>query len=129
MATETRNNFSTLSQIQPDSLPKLVRRLRDHAKKINNRACAQMGQDMLAAALVIERQLIYRDIPADMPVGDMPADEAMALAEFLTRIGFEDCVRFASQTVTYDGASEAHTIWSGVRTLQRGLADAGFAPR
>jgi hypothetical protein len=129
MATESRNNFSTLSQTQPDTLRKLVRRLRDHAMKINNRACAQMGQDMLAAALVIEQRLIYRDIHADMLVGDLPADEARALAEFLKRIGFEDCARFASHSVTYDGVSEADTISSGVLTLQRGLADAGFAPR
>ena len=129
MATESRNKVSTLSQIASDTLPKLVRRLRDHAKKINNRACQDMGQDVLAGALVIEQQLILHDIPADMLVGDMPAGQAMALAEFFNRIRFEDCARFASPTVTYDGVSEADAIWSGVTTLQRGLADAGFAPR
>jgi hypothetical protein len=129
MATESRNKFSTLSQTQSDTLPKLVRRLRDHAKKINNHACQAMGQDMLAGALVIEQQLILHDIPTAMLVGDLPADNAIALAEFFSRIGFEDCARFASRTVTYDGVSEADAIWSGIMTLQRGLADAGFAPR
>jgi hypothetical protein len=129
MATESRNKFSTLSQTPSDTLPRLVRRLRDHAKKINNRACQGMGQDMLAAALVIEQRLIYRDTPADMLVGDLSPDKARALAEFLSRIGFEDCARLASPTVTCDGISEADAIWSGVMTLQRGLADAGFAPR
>jgi hypothetical protein len=129
MVTESRNKFSTLSQTASDTLPKLVRRLRDHVRKINNRACQDMGQDVLAGALVIEQQLILHDIPADMLVGDMPAGQAMALAEFFNRIRFEDCVRFASPTVTYDGVSEADAIWSGVTTLQRGLAEAGFAPR
>jgi hypothetical protein len=129
MATESRNNFSTLSQTQPDTLPQLVRRLREHAKKTNNRACQGMGQDMLAAGLVIEQRLIRRPTPTDMLVGDLPADQAMALAGFFTRIGFEDCARFASQSVTYDGISEAETIWSGITALQRGLVDAGFAPR
>jgi hypothetical protein len=31
--------------------------------------------------------------------------------------------------VTYSGVSEADTIWSSILTLQRGLADAGYAPR
>jgi hypothetical protein len=129
MATESRNNLNTLSQTPSDALPELVRRLRDHAKKINNRACEDMGQDMLAAALTIEQQLILRDIPTDMLVRSLSADKARALAEFLGRIGLEDCARFASPTVTYDGVSEADTIWSGLLTLQRGLAEAGFAPR
>jgi hypothetical protein len=129
MATESRNNVSTLSQTPADTLPKLVRRLREHAKKINNRACQAMGQDMLGAALAIEQHLIYHDIPTDRLVGDLSPDKARALAEFLSRIGLEDCTRLASPTVTYDGVSEADTIWSGVRTLQRGLAEAGFAPR
>jgi hypothetical protein len=129
MATESGNKFSTLSQTSSDTLPRLVRRLRDHARGIKNAAAVRgMGQDLLAAALVIEQQLIYRDIPADMLVGDLSPDAARALAEFLSRIGFEDCARLASTTVTYDGVSEADAIWSGVMTLQRGLADAGFAP-
>jgi hypothetical protein len=42
-----------------------------------NRACQAMGQDMLAGALVIEQQLVYRDIPADMlvPAVSAPASK------------------------------------------------------
>jgi hypothetical protein len=126
MATESRNKFSTLSQIQPDMLAELVRSLRDHAKKINNRACQAMGQDMLAAALVIEHQLIYRDVHADMLVGDMPAHEAMALAQMAKRFVYEDAVRFSSR---HDGGAERDAMLGGIGKLQSALAGAGFAPR
>jgi hypothetical protein len=126
MATESRNNFSTLSQTELDSLPKLVQRLRGHAKKINNRACAQMGQDMLTAALVIERQLIYRDFPTDVLVGDLPADEAMALAKMTKRFLYEDAERFSSRQ---DGGAERDAMLGGITKLQSALADAGYAPR
>jgi hypothetical protein len=128
MATETRNNFKRLSQTRPDTPEGLVRRLRDHAKAIKNAAAARtMGQDMLAAALVIEQQVLLRD-GGDV-VAALPANEATALTELLGRIGYEDCARLAASTVTYGGRSEADTIWSGVLTLQRKLAAAGFAPR
>jgi hypothetical protein len=126
MARKSRNNFSTLSQIQPDPLPKLVQHLRDHAKNIKNRACAQMGQDMLTAALVIERQLIYSDVPTDMLVGDMPADEAMALAKMTKRFLYEDAERFASRQ---DGGAERDAMLGGITKLKSALADAGYAPR
>jgi hypothetical protein len=59
----------------------------------------------------------------------LPDDEAEALAQFMKRLGFEDCARFAAITTTYGGRCEADVIWSGILTLQRGLAEAGFAPR
>jgi hypothetical protein len=128
MATESRNNFSTLSQTQPDTVSDLVRRLRDHARAIKNAAAIRtMGQDMLTAALLIERQVLIRDV-GDV-VAALPTSEGTALAALLSRIGYEDCTRFAATGVTYGGKSEADTIWSGVRTLQRKLAAAGFAPR
>jgi hypothetical protein len=126
MATESRNKVSTLSQIQPDTLPKLVRRLRDHARKIKNSACAQMGQDMLAAALAIEQQLIFHDMPADMLVGDLPANEAMALAHMAHLFVYEDAVRFSNRS---DDGAEADAMLGGIGKLQSALADAGFAPR
>jgi hypothetical protein len=55
--------------------------------------------------------------------------EATALAEFLKRLDYEDCARFAAPFVSYDGLSEADTIWAAVLTLQRGLGEAGYIPR
>jgi len=60
---------------------------------------------------------------------ELPRDEAAALAQFVKRIGYEDCVRFASKFVFYSGRSEADTMWSAVRMVQRQFAEAGFAPR
>ena len=129
MANESRNNFSTSSQTQPDALAEFVRRLRDHARAIKNPAATRtMGRDMFAAALVIEQQLIFRVLNADMLVGELLPNEAMALAAFLKRLRYEDCAKLASPFATYDGVSEADTIWTSVLILQRGLADAGFPP-
>jgi hypothetical protein len=128
MATESPNNFSTLSQTQPDTISDLIRRLRKHAMGIKNAAATRtMGQDILTAALVIEQQVLIRDVGD--AVAALPANEGTALATLLGRIGYEDCTRFAATTVTYGDRSEADTIWSGVTTLQRKLAAAGFAPR
>ena len=59
----------------------------------------------------------------------LPDDEALALAQFVKRVDFETCARFASLTVTYGGRSEADTIWCAMNSFQRQLAEAGFAPR
>lgn len=59
----------------------------------------------------------------------LPAADALALALFCKRIDFETCVRFASVFTTYDGRAEADVIWSAVLSLQRQLAEAGYAPR
>jgi hypothetical protein len=127
MATESRNKFSTLSQTPSDTLPNLVRRLRDHARGIKNAAAAQaMGQDILAAALVIEQQLILHDVPADMLVGDLPANEAMALAHMAHCFVYEDAVRFSNRS---DNGAEPDAMLGGIGKLQSALADAGFAPR
>ena len=60
----------------------------------------------------------------------MPADEALALAQFVKRVDYETVNRFASPCATYGaGCSEGDVMWSAVYLLQRQLADAGFAPR
>jgi hypothetical protein len=64
-------------------------------------------------------------IPIDFP----SSDEAVALAQYVKRIGYEDVNRFASPCITYGGRSEADVMWSAVCTLQCQLAEAGFAPR
>jgi hypothetical protein len=60
---------------------------------------------------------------------EMPRSEWSAFAQFLKRIGYEDCARFASPTVTYLARSEGDVIWSAVCLLQRQVAEAGFNPR
>jgi hypothetical protein len=60
---------------------------------------------------------------------DMPANELAALAQFVKRVDFNTCKRFASVSTTYDSRSEDDTMWSAVCLLQRQLADAGYAPR
>jgi hypothetical protein len=52
-----------------------------------------------------------------------------ALAQFVKRLGYDDCVRNASLFVFYSGRTEADVIWAGVCILQRQLADASFNPR
>jgi hypothetical protein len=59
----------------------------------------------------------------------MPADEALALAQFVKRVDYETVNRFANPCATYGGRSEGDVIWCAVNILQRGLAEAGFAPR
>jgi len=60
---------------------------------------------------------------------EVPRDEAAALSQFVKRVDYETCVRFASVTTTYGGRSEGDVMWSAVCMLQRQLAEAGFAPR
>ena len=60
---------------------------------------------------------------------ELPRDEAAALSHLVKRIGYEDCTRFASKFAFYSGRTEADTMWSAVRIVQRQLAEAGFAPR
>jgi len=60
---------------------------------------------------------------------ELPRDEAAALAQFVKRVDYETCVRFASPTTTYDGRSEGDVMWSAICMLQRQIAEAGFAPR
>jgi hypothetical protein len=60
---------------------------------------------------------------------ELPNDQAMALAQFVKRVDYDTCVRFASIITTYDGRAECDTMWSALCMLQRALAEAGFAPR
>jgi hypothetical protein len=57
---------------------------------------------------------------------DIPDDQAEALAQLCKRFCFEDAVRFATP---HDGGRERDAILDGTSTLQRALAEAGFAPR
>jgi hypothetical protein len=59
----------------------------------------------------------------------MPFDEAAAMAQFVKRIDYETCNRFASVCYTYGARSEGDVMWSAICLLQRQLAEAGFAPR
>jgi hypothetical protein len=60
---------------------------------------------------------------------ELPLDEAAALAQFVKRVDYATCARFASPTTTYNGRAEGDVMWSAICTLQRQLAEAGFAPR
>jgi hypothetical protein len=60
---------------------------------------------------------------------ELPRDEAAALSQFVKRIGYEDCAKFASKFVFYSRRTEADTVWSAIRMVQGQLAEAGFAPR
>jgi hypothetical protein len=57
---------------------------------------------------------------------DIPNDQAMALAQLVKRLGYDDAERLSSR---YDGGAERDAMLAGVDNLQRALADAGFAPR
>ncbi len=59
---------------------------------------------------------------------ELPRDEAAALSQFVKRVDYDTCIRFASVTTTYGGRSEGDVMWSAVCMLQRQLAEAGFAP-
>jgi hypothetical protein len=59
----------------------------------------------------------------------LPFDETQALAQFVKRIDYETCCRFASVCWTYGARSEGDVMWSAICLLQRQLAEAGFAPR
>ncbi len=60
---------------------------------------------------------------------ELPRDEAAALSQFVKRVDYDTCIRFANVTTTYAGRSEGDVIWCAVNMLQRQLAEAGFAPR
>jgi hypothetical protein len=50
----------------------------------------------------------------------LPPDEAMALAQFVKRLDFETCARFANAAWRYPGnRREAEVMWFGLDKLQR----------
>jgi hypothetical protein len=57
---------------------------------------------------------------------ELPDDQAMALAQTCKRFTFDDAERFANR---HDGGREREAILDGIATLQKALAEAGFAPR
>ena len=57
---------------------------------------------------------------------ELARDEAMALAELAKRFTYDDAVRFSNR---HDGGRERDAILDGIATLQKALAEAGFAPR
>ena len=52
--------------------------------------------------------------------------EAMGLAQMCKRFTYDDAERFANR---YDGGREREAILDGISTLQKALAEAGYAPR
>ncbi len=54
---------------------------------------------------------------------DLPADEALALAQFLKRVGLDDYSRLAVDR------DEAWTMLEAGERVRKALADAGYAPR
>ncbi len=56
---------------------------------------------------------------------DLPANQAAALAQFCQRFYRSDAARYANR---FDGGRECDAILAGAITLQRALAEAGFAP-
>ncbi len=59
----------------------------------------------------------------------MPADEAIAFAQLLKRLGYGDCERLADRKAFYGLRAECDVMWSSVQLVQRQFALAGFAPR
>jgi hypothetical protein len=57
---------------------------------------------------------------------EFPDDQAMALAQFVKRTGFDDCQRLGNR---YDGGDEAEEMWAAIQKLQSALKDSGFNPR
>jgi hypothetical protein len=60
---------------------------------------------------------------------ELGADEAMAFAQLLKRLGYEDCVRLSDRKVVYGRRHESDVMWSAVNSVQRQFATAGYAPR
>ena len=56
-------------------------------------------------------------------VFDLPADEALALAQFLKRVGLDDYRQLAVDT------DEAWTMQAAGERVRAALAEAGYAPR
>jgi hypothetical protein len=52
--------------------------------------------------------------------------EAMGLAQMCKRLTYDDAERFANR---HDGGREREAILDGIATLQKALAEAGYAPR
>jgi hypothetical protein len=59
-------------------------------------------------------------------VVELPPDEALALAQMMKRLRYDDAERLSSR---YDGGAERDLMLSGIDKLQRALAEAGFSPR
>jgi len=57
---------------------------------------------------------------------DLLNAEAIALAQMCKRFCYQDAERFANR---HDGGREREAILDGIATLQKALAEAGYAPR
>ena len=57
---------------------------------------------------------------------ELPADEAIALAQLTKRIGYDDCERLSDR---HDCGAEFHAMLASIDKLRRALSEAGFAPR
>lgn len=58
---------------------------------------------------------------------ELPLDEAEAFGQFVRRIDYDTCARFARIIARYGKRSECDVMWSAVRMLQHQLAEAGVA--
>jgi hypothetical protein len=59
-------------------------------------------------------------------VVELPPNEAMAVAQMVKRLGYDDAERLSSR---YDGGAERDLMLNGIDKLRRALAESGFAPR
>jgi hypothetical protein len=59
----------------------------------------------------------------------LPSSEAMALAQLVKRVSYDDCVRLSSSFDRYNGRAECDVMWSALNLLRAALAEVGFAPR
>ncbi len=60
---------------------------------------------------------------------NMPPAEAMALAQFASRLNPQVCARFAALCTVYGERPEADVIWSGIGALRSAFIRAGFPSR
>jgi len=60
----------------------------------------------------------------------LPDDEAMALAQLVKRISYDDCTRLSGRFNRYAGNRlECDVMWAAIHILAGALAEGGFAPR
>src|SRR5262249_52041889 len=67
--------------------------------------------------------------PGFMLYLELNAAEAMAFAQMLKRLGYEDCARLADRKAVYGKRAEADVMWCAIQSVQYQFAQAGYAPR
>jgi hypothetical protein len=56
---------------------------------------------------------------------ELPPDAAEAFSQFVRRVDYDTCARFARIIARYGKRAECDVMWSAVRMLQYQLAEAG----